>query len=194
MRSIAPLALLFFSAPSFAGGVGLMVTGGVRGDRAYYYNAAGQQGIDNQTRPNAGFGAELILGDTSDRITGLLRFYANTDWPVTNPETSGIEQSEAIFPAYDELTPRIDGVATMGVQWGLFGDPDNLQLVATTLVGSGFITRDNLEYFVGEGGIGGTYTINSQLQLAGTVAVTARYRKRVSLAQGAFISVRYLID
>ncbi|MEL6348958.1 MAG: hypothetical protein AAFV53_37990 [Myxococcota bacterium] len=194
MRTIAALTLMFFTTPAFAGGIGLIGQGGVHSARAYYYSESGQQGIDNQIRPNFGGGMEVLLGDSSDRIQGIIRLYANLDAPLNDPETEGISQDEAIFPAASEVGLRTDGVCTMGVQWGLLGDPDGTQLILTSLIGSAFITRDNLEYLVAEVGIGGTYTINNQLQFFGTLNVAGRYRKRVSHTEGAFVGVRYMFD
>src|SRR5262245_8365116 len=59
------------SAPAHAGGLGIVATGGMHTDRAYYYNAEGEQGIDNQTLPQAGIGIEGLLGDRDDKILGM---------------------------------------------------------------------------------------------------------------------------
>ena len=172
MRTVALLipALLLVPTDAFAGGVGVMATGGLHAAKAYYYSPSGQQGIDNQNRPNFGGGLEVTIGDSDDRINGLMRLYANTDLPTTIPTVSGIDPADAIYPPAHEQDPRVDGVATMGVQWGLYGDPSRAQLIATTLFGSAFATRDNLEYFIGDIGVGGTYTVNSRYQFVGLIS------------------------
>lgn len=194
MRSLAIFAGLLFAAPAYAGGVGLMATGGIHEGSAYYYSANGVQGIDTQNRPNTGFGAEILLGDKDDRINGLMRAYINMDWPLNEPTTVGITLEEATYPAAHLEPVRADGVITMGIQWGLFGDPTGLQLIGTTMFGSAFATPDNLEYFIAELGVGGTYTLNDQLQLTGSIVGATRYRKQLSLSEGVFVGVRYLFD
>lgn len=188
------LSAATLSAPAFAGGVGIMGTGGLHEAKAYYYDDLGRQGIDTQQRPNAGFGGEVLLGDKDDRIQGLMRIYANVDWPTNEPTLSGVDADEAIYPAAHLEAPRVDGTITMGVQWGLWGDPTGFQLTATTLFGSAFITPDNLEHLIAEGGVGATYMMSDRLQLAGTLAFAGRYRKQITISESAFISARYLFD
>ncbi|MFT5683631.1 MAG: hypothetical protein ACI8RZ_004563, partial [Myxococcota bacterium] len=77
---------------------------------------------------------------------------------------------------------------------GLWGDPTSFQLIATTLFGSAFITPDNLEYLVAEGGVGAAYMVNERFQLAGTVAFAGRFRKQITISESAFISARYMFD
>jgi hypothetical protein len=188
------LSAATFSAPAFAGGVGIMGSGGLHEAKAYYYDNLGRQGIDTQQRPNAGFGAEVLLGDKDDRIMGLMRIYSNVDWPTNEPTLSGVDPEDATYPAAHLEAPRLDGTISMGVQWGLWGDPTGFQLIGTTVFGSAFITPDNLEYLIAEAGVGGTYMLNERFQLAGTVAFAGRFRKQVTLSEGAFVSARYMFD
>ena len=188
------LSAATFSAPAFAGGIGVTGTGGFHEAKAYYYDDLGRQGVDTQQRPNAGFGGEVLLGDKDDRVQGLMRLYANVDWPTNDPTLSGVTAEEATFSAAAEEAPRLDGTITMGVQWGLWGDPTGFQLTATTLFGSAFITPDNLEYLIAEGGVGATYMMSERMQLAGTATMSIRYRKKLTIAEGVFVSARYMFD
>jgi hypothetical protein len=180
------------SAPARAGGVGIVATGGLHTDRAYYYNREGDQGIDNQTLPQAGIGLEGLLGDRDDKILGIMRLYWLREAPPNNPDTQGVEN--AVHPDYDALDPRDIGVAEIGVQWGLLGDPNGLQLVLSTLVGTGFITTDNTQFFLGDAGIGGTYTVGEGIQLFANIAINVRHRKIVSYGPAAYAGARYLFD
>jgi hypothetical protein len=180
------------SAPARAGGVGIVATGGMHTDRAYYYNREGDQGIDNQTQPQAGIGIEGLLGDRDDKILGIMRVYWLRDSPPDNPDTQGVENP--VHPDYDSLDPRDIGVAEVGVQWGLLGDPNGLQLALTTLLGTGFITTDNTQFFLGDAGIGGTYMVGEGIQLYANIAMNVRHRKIVSYGPAAFAGIRYLFD
>lgn len=188
------LSAATFSAPAFAGGVGIMGTGGLHEAKAYYYDNLGRQGVDTQQRPNAGFGVEVMLGDKDDRIMGLMRLYTNTDWPTNEPTLSGVSAEDATYPAAHLESPRTDGSISMGIQWGLWGDPTGFQLIGTTMFGSAFITPDNLEYGIAELGVGASYMMNDRFQFAGTLAFAGRYRKQLTISESAFISARYMFD
>jgi hypothetical protein len=161
-------------------------------DRAYYYNSEGQQGIDNQTQPQAGLGLEGLLGDRDDKILGLMRVYWLRDSPADTPDTQGVK--DPVYPDYESLGPRDIGVAEIGIQWGLLGDPSGLQLTLTTLVGTGFITTDSTEFFLGDAGIGGTFTVSEGVQLYANVGMNIRHRKIVSYGPAAYAGIRYLFD
>jgi hypothetical protein len=180
------------SSPARAGGLGIVATGGMHTDRAYYYNSEGQQGIDNQTQPQAGLGIEGLLGDRDDKILGLMRVYWLRDSPPDTPDTQGVQ--DPVYPDYASLGPRDIGVAEIGIQWGLLGDPAGLQLTLTTLVGTGFITDDSTEFFLGDAGVGGTYAIGEGLQLYANIGMNIRHRKIVSYGPAAYAGVRYLFD
>lgn len=188
---IALAALLPTTA--HAGGFGLIASGGFHGAKSYYYNSNLQQGVDNQLRPNGAFGGEVLIGDKDDRINGIMRLYANIDANPVDPTLSGVDPSDAIFPVYEEST-RTDLATTMGVQWGLYGEPDRTQLVLTTMFGSAFATVDNLEYAIGDVGIGGTMMLGDTVQLVGTINAGVRYRKRISMTESAFVGIRYMFD
>jgi hypothetical protein len=195
MRTLSALVAIAALTPTtaLAGGFGLVASGGLHGVEAYYYNSALQQGVDNQLRPNFAGGGEVIIGDRKDRINGIMRMYANIDYNPTTPDLEGVSAADAVFPVYDETT-RTDITATMGIQWGLYGDPEMRQLVLTTMFGSAFGTIDNLEYAIGDIGIGGTMMLTETIQLAGTVNGGVRYRKQFNMTEGAYLSVRYIFD
>jgi hypothetical protein len=190
---LAPLFLAAVSsAPATAGGVGVIGTGGMHTDRAYYYNREGQQGVDHQTQPQAGVGIEGLLGDRDDKIIGMLRVYWLRETPPDAPDTQGV--ADAIHPDYDSLDPRDVGVAQIGIQWGLLGDPDGIQLVLNTLIGTGFLTTDSTEFGLAEVGAGGTWSATESVQVFASVAANLRHRKIVSYGPAAYAGVRYLFD
>jgi len=191
MQSLILLAVLS-SNETLAGGLGVVGTGGLHDAKAYYYNTSGQQGIDSQSRPNYGGGLEVLLGDRDDRVLGLSRFYLNYDLPVTEPDTQGV--TDAIYPLAHEESARRDALVMMGVQWGLWGDPNAFQVIVNTLGGSAVATPDNLEYLQLEVGAGVTYMLSEALQVTGSVSFDARYRKDIFFSENAWVGVRYLFD
>lgn len=195
MRSL-PSALtilgLLVSTPALAGGIGVIGGGGIHSDRAYYYTQELEQGIDTQQRPNYAWGMEAALGDKDDRTQGLMRVYVNTDLPVNDPDTGDIE--DPIFPPASAEPAQQSGVMMLGVQWGVLGDPDGIQLVLNSLLGSGFATKNNLEYLQAELGAGVTYAVTDSLVLTGSVAGAARFRKHFSSTENVYLGVRFMFD
>jgi len=180
-----------------AGGVGVTMGAGLHQDRAYYYRDDGAQGIDKQTPANSAVGAELLLGDRDDRIIGLVRGYVSHDASLKNPDPKALGEDmsyEYIYPDVEEKGGRNVGVASVGIQWTLWGDPGGFQLIANSLIGSGFWTTDNLEYALFEAGVGVTYTMNERFQLMGSLDATGRFRKRLDLGGDVWISGRYMFD
>lgn len=192
MRSILSVILLGLttSTAAHAGGVGVLAGAGLHNDRAYYYSPAGEQGIDSQMLPHTGVGVEGILGDRDNRILGVMRFYWLRDAPVSNPDVN----QAFLHPEYSELSARDIGVATMGAQWGILGDPNGAQLAAHTLIGAGFLTNDSTEFLTLELGAAGTYTLAGNIQAFGNLTVNARYRKLVQWGPNLTAGVRYLFD
>lgn len=197
MRSLPVLGIvgLFLgSSPAFAGGVGLVTTGGIHATRAYYYKLSGEQGIDQQIRPNGGIGLEGILGDRDERIQGLMRLYVLSDAPVTDPDIGDLSADQVVYPAASEQGATTKGLMSVGVQFGVYGDPDGFQIVVDGLLGSCFITDDSLQFLQVDVGPGVTWNATQALQLYGTVAATGRYRKGLSMGGNAYVGVRYLFD
>jgi hypothetical protein len=190
----ALLGAFSWSSAAHAGGVGLLANTGFRQDLAYYYRDDGEQGVDRQVRPTNGFGFELLLGDRDKKVQGLVRAYTLIDAPLLAPEIAEEEGHEYSYPAYDELGNRYTGTATVGIQWGVYGDPSKFQVIVTSLMGGGIATPDNLEFLIVEPGAGVTYAFNDRLQLAGTFAVMGRYRKQLTVGGNAYVGLRYMFD
>ncbi len=202
MRKLITLAALTVGAATIstdahAGGLGLVLNTGLRQDTAYYYRADGEQGQDGQLRPTNGFGVEMLLGDRSDPIQGIVRANMIVDSPVNNPDISGeSDQDLIVHPDYesDEVSSRKTGAVAVGIQWGIWGDPEGFQLIANSLVGSGFITPDNYEFLLIEPGFGFNYTMQERFQLNVNLAAQARYRKALTMSGNLYAGFRYLFD
>ncbi len=186
--------LLVGTTPAYAGGVGLVGTGGLHTAKAYYYDAANEQGIDSQVRPNAGLALEGIFGASDDRIVGLMRVSVLSDAPVAEPDIGDLNPDEVTTPPYADQPWTQTGVMTVGVQWGLYGDPEALQLVLATSVGTGFMTKNSTEYLLAEVGPGVTWNMSEKVQLVGNLTGMARYRKGFSFGGNAYAGVRFLFD
>jgi hypothetical protein len=180
------------SSVAHAGGIGLLGQMGTHQERAYYYSTqTGEQAFDSQTRPTYGTGLEAIIGDRDDKIQGLLRMGWSADTPPNEPNVT----SKAIeYPPAHEQDTRHVGVLALGVQWGVLGDPSEMQLVINSLVGSGFISVDNTEYLLLEAGVGGTYNLTPEIQAVVNLNMTARHRKRFTFGPTSTLGMRYLFD
>jgi len=199
MRNLLAIAGLFCSGNAYAGAFGILGHGGAYEGKAYYYRSDGLQGIDSQFRPAAGFGFETLLGDKDDRLIGQLRLSWNHDWPLNDPNYTVTNDDNGepysyTHPDYSSTTGRNDGLISVGLQWGLWGEPTGFQVIASTAFASGFWTVDNLEYFIFEVGPGVTYTINDQYQFHSTVCFAPRYRKQMFMGVTSYAGVRYLFD
>jgi len=194
MRPASLLILAGIALPSsaWAGGVGLLTTGGLHQDRAYYYDQAGNQGIDSQNRLNYGGGFIAVLGDKDDRIQGVMRLWFVQDQAVTDPNTG--TTVDPVFPPASSQGPRNLGLFTAGVEWGLLGDPDGLQLTLETHAGSGFATADASEFLLVEVGPGATWALADHVQLFGSLTADMRYRKRAYMSENLYIGARYMFD
>ena len=192
--SLASVALL--SADAHAGGLGVFGAAGARQDIAYYYQDDGVQGRDAQIKGAHSTGFEVLLGDRDDNIQGVIRAFGVFDKPVSTPDTSSVaeEYLPVSHPDYDALDTKRTGSATVGLQWKIWGDPSKFQLVATTMMGAGFITTDNTEFAIFQPGFGATYTINERYQLVGSVNYNARFRKTLKSGGEALVGFRYMID
>jgi hypothetical protein len=182
------------TSAAHAGGLGFFGAGGLYSGKAYYYDVEGNQGVDSQLRPNTAAGFEAILGDGDDKVQGIMRLYASFDAPLKDPDVSGEGGGTFSHPDYASLTTRTVGVMTVGVQWGILGDPRGFQFGVTSLIGSGFWTQDQLEYFIAEPGAFVTYGVTDQFQLMGNVSGQVRFRKQFAYGTDAYIGVRYLFD
>lgn len=189
---VAALALLSVSSPSWAGGLGLLTTGGLHQTRAYYYDDDGNQGIDSQTRMNYGAGLIAMLGDRDDKVQGVMKLWYLQDQAQAVPDTGSTEN--AIFPDEAGKGPTHLGMFTAGVQWGLYGDPGKFLLTLETHAGSGFATEDAREFLLLQAGPGVTWAATDSLVLFGNVTADLRYRKRVSLSENVTLGARVMFD
>jgi hypothetical protein len=198
IASVGAVSLLALATPSdaLAGGVGVTMGGGLHQDRAYYYNEDGDQGIDTQYPKNLGIGAELLLGDRDDRVLGLVRGYVARDGGLQNPDpvANGEDPGEYVFPDVEAAGGSSKGAFAVGIQWGLWGDPNGFQLIANSLIGAHFWTVDNLETALFQAGVGVTYTVNERFQFMGSVDATSRFRKHFYWGSDVWVSARYMFD
>ncbi len=190
------------SAPAQAGGLGLLYTGGFHQARVYYYEideltGEDTQYLNRQNRPNMGGGIELILGDKDDRILGVARGYYLNDFPPVAPPDPLVE--DPIFAVPDG--PTHTGVATVGVHWGVLGDPTRFQAHIASHLGASVVTLDsstgeasNLEFLLGEVGIGAHYHFQNNMQVYLDVAGVVRFRKVIYPGGNAYLGVRYMFD
>ena len=192
LRNLLIVPAMVTSSVSFAGAIGLQTSAGLHQDRAYFYSQSGEQGLDNQSRPNYGLGFETLLGDKDEKVQGVLKISLIQDAPLKEPDTG--DTNNAVYPAEHEQSARSVGVLGLGIQWGVLGDPSGTQMNVTSFVGSGFLTTDNTEFVLIEAGVGGTHNLSETLQLAGTLAATMRYRKGASFGPNAYLGIRYLFD
>lgn len=182
------------ASPAHAGGIGLITTAGMHSDRVDYYQLdAGtgsyiQQAPDNQFNSNVGLGLELVLGDKDNKILGVFRGYYMQDAPQKAPA----EGDDYVFAIRTDSRPI--GVINAGLQFGIVGDPDKLQLNVVATIGSGFLTTDQTEFIVGEAGVGASYMVGRKMQLVLSATGGTRYRKLFFPTADGYLAVRYLFD
>lgn len=194
--TIAFITLLCASEAQ-AGGIGVVTTGGLHQAPVYVYDADLQQYKVNQGRPNVGFGIQAVLGDRDDRVQGTLKLYyqldaAQTDSGVLDKAKNDGASGDLVF-AYDK-DPRNLGMATVGVQWGLFKDPGAIQPVLITNIGAGVLTNDNSEFAMAQVGPGMYWSLTEQLQLNAELTYDLRYRKTFFQSTSATVGLRFLFD
>jgi hypothetical protein len=196
MRLAACLLALMVSGPALAGGIGLVATGGLHGEKVYFYDSSKEyrQYSIGETLPHFGGGLEVLLGDEDDRFTGVMRGYYLMDTPQRDPAeiTQLVEPDDVVSDHRD--TPRHLGVATVGLQWGFIGDPEGLMAVAVGSFGSGFLTSDHTEFMLLELGGGGSMALARDLRLFANVEYAMRYRKGVSHGVNAYAGLRWFFD
>lgn len=199
MRPILPLALLALAAPlpALAGGVGLVATAGLHGDRVYAYeiDEIGQEtqlDPQNQINPNFGGGLEIVLGDKDLKVAGIFRGFYLQDAAQQEPVKPDGLEGEFAFNVRDE--PKDIGVITAGLQWGVLGDPGALQMTVVGTIGAGVFTEAMDGYVTAEAGVGGTWMAARRVQVVASVTGGARYWKRFYPTTNAYAGVRYLFD
>lgn len=196
MRFLAALLALGYSASALAGGFGLVGTGGIHADEVYFYDASAEnaQYKLNQTLPNFGGGAEVLLGDKDDRFTGVMRLYYLQDAGLKDPAdlTQLVDPGDVVADVREE--PRHLGIATVGLQWAILGQPEQAAFVVLADVGSGFLTDDHTEFLLAEGGAGMSYQFARDLRFFANATYTLRYRKGASHGANVYAGVRYFFD
>ncbi len=203
MRHPSSLALLLLagtalhSASAHAGGIGLLGTAGMHQARVYYYDADETQYLNRQNQPNTGFGFEAILGDKDDRFLGVARGIFLIDSPPEGPKNPIVEEPTYAVPD----GPTYAGIATVGVHWGVIGDPTGFQAHIATHVGAAMVTVEpttgegtSQEFLLGEVGIGAHYHFASNIQVYADVAYSMRYRKSFFPGANAYLGFRYMFD
>ncbi|MBN1334438.1 MAG: hypothetical protein JXB39_00600 [Deltaproteobacteria bacterium] len=190
-------SLLAVPASARAGGIGFLGAAGLHNERVYYYNDSGVQGIEQQYRPTLGGGIEAVLGDRDDRIQGVARGFYLRDAPQTEPTPEGF--SDPVFDIRD--APMHCGIATVGVVWGLLGDPGAFQVHLVTHLGAGIVTYNgetqepaSLEFAIGEAGGGAEYQIARNVEVYLDAVFSGRYRKRFYPGANGVLGVRVIFD
>lgn len=191
MISTLLAALVLAPGSAQAGGLGLILNGGAHADRVYGYEALAngtyeQMEPETQFNAHGGGGLEIVLGDRDNSVLGVFRGYYLVDAgqsPVEGADVSEVRE-----------TARPVGMATAGLQWGVWGEPDALQAVVTANAGAGLFTSDMTEFLDLQVGGGATWMATSDLQVLGTVTAGTRYRKRFFPEAGVTVGVRYLFD
>jgi len=214
--SAAVLALGLAAAPqAHAGGLSLLGTAGMHTDRVYFYSNVDSDTFEDdnpvvyedftdfeqfavdQNLLHGGGGAEVVLGDRDDLITGSVRLLYVQDAPQQDPAsiTSAVPE-EYIVTAYRE-TPRHLGIGLIGLNWGIvdFAN-DRFRFEAVGLVGSAFITTDHTEFFTAGIGPGIVYKAARQAHVFAEMTYFARFQQRLGLNHSANFTggVRYYFD
>lgn len=187
-----------------AGGLGVMATGGVHTETLYYYESVDEKGnaipdpklypqySDSQLLPSYGFGGEFLLGDRDDRIFGVSRFYYLSDAAQQDPTADALHPKDVVVARRE--TARPTGVGTIGLSWGIVGNPNKFQFGVATHIGAAFLTKDYTDYFMLQAGPMVTYRPSRQVMVFGEALYTARYRSELSHAPGLNAGVRYFFD
>lgn len=183
------------ATPAHAGGIGLFGQGGAYQERQYYHLDDPREGVlgpfqESQRIPFGGMGLEILLGDRNDRIAGIARIYWQAEGP--QPDLTGSRPGNLVLNRREDT--RHVGLFSVGLQGGLFGNPDVGMLTVIGLLGSGFLTTDHTEYVFGELGFGGTYRLGRSVELHGNLAGHLRFRKWARGGATGVMGVRVLFD
>lgn len=197
IRRLAVALGLLASSPAFAGGIGLVLTGGATNNTLYFYDRSNDyaQFAQAQTIPNFGGGLEFILGDRDDKITGVFRGFYMQDSPQQNPangKTFGVAPEDIVSNWREK--PRHIGAGTFGISWGILGSPDKAQLTIISAAGSGFLTTDHTEFFMLQAGVGGTFRVTPAVQAFVDVEYGIRWHKEITYGPTGYAGLRYLFD
>lgn len=195
MRLAMSILGLFLSTNAFAGGVGLLTTGGMYSETVYFYDSSKefQQYQQPQTIGTYGTGVEAVIGDRDDRIMGVARFYWLQETPQQDPSVStSLVDAENVVANWREDARNV-GIFTVGLQ-GTFWRKNKLSLNATAMFGSGFLTTDNSEFFLAEAGAGVSYRVTRAVDAHLNVQYALRNRKGLLHGVNTYAGIRYLFD
>ena len=194
----------FVSTSAYAGGVGLVMTGGAHTETVYFYSNTDDAGlIDDwqdypqyqmvQTLSNLGGGIEFILGDRDDRFVGVFRGYYLQDAAQVDPRESGVVPADEFVGEFRDA-PRHLGLAQIGINYGFLGNTDGFLFGATAHIGSGFLTNDHTEFLMADAGVTASYRFNRQMSVFAEAVYTIRSRKGFSNGANGYLGVRYMFD
>ena len=190
------LAFAMTSSTANAGGLGILTTGGFHTTPVYFYDAGNNDAQVKQSQAiySLGAGFDLTLGDPDDRVVGGFRGYWLLDSAESDPadSTSTVRPDNVIANWRDES--RSIGIASVGVVFGMFGDPNGFQMTSSIYIGSGFLTPDHSEFLLAEAGVGATWNFTPGVQAFGSVQYSVRSRKGFRHGANAMLGVRYLFD
>jgi hypothetical protein len=195
---------MLFATNAFAGGVGLVFTGGVHTENVYFYSNSDEAGLLDdwkdypqyqmiQTLSNMGGGIEFILGDRDDRFIGVFRGFYLKDAPQQDPRDSGVIPADQVVGDFRDTTRNL-GVAQIGINWGFLGNTDGLLFGATVHVGSGFLTSDHTEFLTADAGVVASYRVNRQISVFTDLVYAIRSRKGLTGGANGYLGVRYMFD
>ncbi len=202
MLALATALLTLATPTAQAGGIGVLATGGFRGETLYFYDRSDDftKYQIGETIGNFGGGIEVMLGDRDDRIVGHFRGYYMAETPEYNPAnvTSLVAPADVVAAWRQDI--RHVGMVTVGLQFGLFGDPDRVQLVAVADIGSGFLTNDHSEFLIAEVGPGITigfpgsegFMRDTQFWANGVFAL--RQDRGFKYGANVYTGLRYMFD
>ena len=206
MRTAVIFATLAASSPAFAGGFGVFGHFGLHNEDVYYYSSTAADGSEisspanyrqfqqTQIIPTTGGGLEFILGDRDDKITGVFRGYYSVDFPQSDPRDGTIDvNSESVVEAHREEMYHV-GMASMGLNWNMVGNPDGVQAGFSAHLGSGFLTGDHGEFFQGMIGPTVNARLNRQTFLFADLQGFVRWKKEASFGGQLVAGARFMFD
>jgi len=217
MRAIVALLALFTITEAQAGGIGLILNGGMHTEPVYYYSTHDyntqsgnpipyessdeyQQYETTQLLGHTGVGVEFVLGDRDDRVIGTFRVYYMEDAAQNDPTETASIQPEHVVANFRDINRGV-GMGMVGISWGFLGQPGGLMAGMTAHVGSGFLTWDqdggplaHTEFLAFDMGPTVMYKVSRAVQLNADVVYQARFRKGFSHGPTGHVGVRYMFD
>ena len=194
------------ASPAWAGGIGVLGTGGIHTEQVYFYSnvdADGRVVRDpsdyeqfqlTQILPNYGAGLEFLIGDRGAKLNGSLRLYWQGDAAQADPAEVTKEVDKANVVANYRDTSHNIGISTLGLNIGIVGDPNGLLFGAAVQVGAGVLTNDHTEFLLASLGPSLSYNVTRTTEVWGEVAYNLRFRKGASHQAVGTMGLRYYFD